>query len=155
MDFDAAFEKLIAHEGGLVDDPADPGGLTKFGISARSYPGESIAELTLERAKLLYKRDYWGPAGCDALPDAVKDDVFDTAVNAGVRTAVKLLQRAVGESEDGVLGPLTLQAAGSFPPGKLVARFQGARLHYLTSLPDWGRFGKGWARRTADYLLQA
>lgn len=155
MTFDEAFEKLLGHEGGYVNNPADPGGETKFGICKHSYPGEDIAGLTIERAKQIYKRDFWGPAGCDALPDAIKDDVFDTAVNAGVQRAVRILQKAVGELEDGILGPKTLQAVHSMPPGRLVARFQGARLHFLTGLKGWERFGKGWTRRAADYLLQA
>ena len=81
MNFDAAFKRLIGHEGGYVNHPSDPGGATNFGISKRSYPGEDIAGMTLERAKTIYKRDFWGPAACDALPDAVRFDVFDMAVN--------------------------------------------------------------------------
>ena len=65
-DFDAAFTRLLGHEGGLVDHPADPGGLTNWGISQRSYPGEDIRGMTVERARLIYLRDFWGPAGCDA-----------------------------------------------------------------------------------------
>jgi lysozyme family protein len=155
MNFDAAFEKLLGHEGGYVNNPADPGGETKFGISKRSYPAEDIAGLTIDRAKAIYLRDYWGPAGCDALPDAIRFDVFDTAVNSGVRTAVKLLQRAVGETEDGVIGPRTLQAVGSMTGPRLAARFNGARLAYMTDVPAWTSFGRGWARRIAANLQGA
>jgi lysozyme family protein len=155
MNFDAAFEKLLGHEGGYVNNPADPGGETKFGISKRSYPAEDIAGLTIDRAKAIYLRDYWGPAGCDALPDAIRFDVFDTAVNSGVRTAVKLLQRAVGETEDGVIGPRTLQAVGSMAGPRLAARFNGARLSYMTDVPAWATFGRGWARRIAANLQGA
>ena len=115
MTFDQAFERLIGHEGGYVNHPADPGGETNFGISKRTYPGEDIRGMTLQRAKTLYRRDFWGPAGCDALPPGVQFNVFDMAVNSGVRNAIKTLQRAVGEIEDGVLGPRTLQAAQSMP----------------------------------------
>jgi lysozyme family protein len=79
MTFDEAFELLIGHEGGYVNNPNDPGGETKYGISRRQYPGEDIANMTLERAKTIAKRDFWGPAGCDVVPDAVKFDLFDTA----------------------------------------------------------------------------
>jgi lysozyme family protein len=152
--FDECFERLIGHEGGYVDHPGDPGGRTKFGISQRAYPGEDIKNLTLERAKTIYRRDYWGPAGCDSVPDAVRFDLFDMAVNAGVKMAVRTVQVAVGETADGVLGPRTLQALQSMPPARLLARFNGARLLALTNLPTWPAFGKGWARRIAANLAQ-
>ncbi|HOW47364.1 MAG TPA: glycosyl hydrolase 108 family protein [Rubrivivax sp.] len=155
MTFDEAFEALIGHEGGYVNDPRDPGGETKYGISRRAYPGEDIAHLTLERAKQIYLRDYWAPAGCDAVPDALRMDLFDMAVNSGVKPAIRCLQSACGETQDGVLGPRTIQAASSMPPARLLARFNGRRLAMLTDLPTWPAFGKGWARRIADNLTRA
>lgn len=155
MDFDRAFEKLIGHEGGLSDNPADPGGLTKYGVSKRAYPAEDIRNLTLERAKQLYRRDYWGPAGCDAIPEAVKFDLFDMAVNSGVRQAIRTLQTAVGVDTDGQLGPATLQAAQSMSSDRVLMRFNAARLIFMTNLPTWPTFGKGWARRIADNQLTA
>ena len=155
MDFDHAFEDLIGHEGGYVDHPDDPGGETKYGISKRSYPGEDIRNMTLERAKEIYRRDFWGPAGCDAVPDEVKYDVFDTAVNSGVERAIVFLQRATGETEDGVLGSRTLQAVQSMPALRLKARFNGVRLRFMTDLRTWRSFGRGWARRIAAILINA
>ena len=157
MNFDDAFEQLIGHEGGYVNDPVDPGGETKFGISKRAYPGEDIPSMTLDRAKLIYRRDYWGPAGCDAVPDGVRFDLFDMAVNSGVRAAVKTVQRAVGETPDGILGPKTLQAIGSMPAARLVARFNGWRISYITAQPDvwWSRFGRGLMNRIAANLRGA
>lgn len=152
MNFDAAFERLIGHEGGYVNHPADPGGETKYGISKRSYPGEDIKGMTLDRAKEIYLRDFWGPSGCDALPPVVRFDVFDMAVNSGVRAAIRCLQGAVGETVDGVLGPRTLQAVQSMPPARLSARFNGARLEFMAGLPSWPAFGRGWARRIAENL---
>ena len=155
MDFDRAFDKLIAHEGGLVDHPADPGGLTKYGISQRSYPHEDIRGLTLERAKAIYRRDFWAPAGCDAVPEAVRFDLFDMAVNSGVSRAVKTIQRAVGAKEDGILGPQTLQAVQAMPPARLVARFNGVRLAFMAGLTNWPAFSRGWALRIASNLMEA
>lgn len=154
MTFDEAFERLIGHEGGYVNHPADPGGETKFGISRRSYPGEDIKGMTLERAKTIYARDFWGPSGCDAVPDAAKFFMFDCGVNSGPKTAIKLLQRAVGTVEDGILGPLTLQATQSMPAARLVARLSAHRLIFMTGLPSWPAFGKGWVRRVATNLLE-
>jgi lysozyme family protein len=155
MNFDQAFDKLIGHEGGYVNDRNDPGGETRFGISKRSYPGEDIANLTLDRARELYARDFWGPAGCDAMPDAAKLQVFDTAVNSGVKTAIRLVQKAVGTNADGVLGPITLQAIQSMPAARFIARFNGQRLEYMTGLATWASFGRGWARRVAANLMEA
>lgn len=154
MTFDEAFERLLGHEGGLVNDPKDPGGLTKYGVSQRAYPGEDIAGMTLERAKTIYLRDYWGPAGCDAVPDGVKFDLFDMAVNSGVKAAVRTMQKVVGETEDGVLGPRTIQAVQSMPAARLVARFNGARLMYMADLTNWPAHGRGWCRRIAKNLME-
>jgi lysozyme family protein len=155
MTFDDAFERLVGHEGGFVDHPADPGGETKYGISRRSYPGEDIKGMTLGRAKHIYRRDFWGPAGCDAVPPAVRFDLFDMAVNAGVGKAARTLQRAVGAVEDGIVGPRTLQLLNSMPPSRVVARFAGHRLEHMASLPTWPTFGRGWARRVASNLQEA
>lgn len=155
MNFDEAFARLLEHEGGYIDHRADPGGKTKYGISQRSYPGEDIPGLTIERAKAIYRTDFWGAAGCDAVPDAVKFDLFDCAVNSGARTAVQMLQRCVGETADGILGPRTLQALQSMPAVRLVARFNGQRLELMAGLPTWPSFGRGWARRIAANLRAA
>jgi lysozyme family protein len=155
VNFDLAFQKLVGNEGGYVSNAADPGGQTKYGISKRSYPGEDIPNLTLERAKQIYAHDFWGPAGCDALPDALKFEMFDTAVNVGVRTAVKLLQMAVGSFPDGILGPNTLQCAQSMDPAKALRRLQGQRLRYYAGMVTWPAFGKGWVNRVADNMLEA
>jgi len=153
MTFDEAFERLIGHEGGYVNDPRDPGGETRYGVSKRAYPGEDIRNLTLERAKAIYLRDYWGPAGCDAVPRPVEFDLFDMAVNAGVKAAIRTLQAACDETVDGVLGPRTLQAAQSMDPYRLLARFDGIRLDLLNDNPQlWASFGRGWAQRIAENL---
>ena len=152
MNFDQAFIQLIGHEGGYVDDRRDPGGETKYGISSRAYPAVDIHALTLEGAKLIYFRDYWGPAGCDVVPDSIKFDLFDMAVNSGVRPAIKLLQAVVQTTQDGVLGPKTLQAVNSMDKTKLAVRYNAGRLEFYTTLSTWPAFGKGWVRRIAANL---
>jgi lysozyme family protein len=160
MTFDEAFERLIGHEGDYVSAEQarrnnDPGGETKYGVSKRSYPGEDILNLTLARAKEIYHKDYWGPAGCDAVPPDIKFDLFDMAVNSGVRTAVRTLQRAVGETQDGILGPRTLQATNTLQPQRLIARFNGHRLEFMAGLQNWPENSRGWARRIAKNLQEA
>lgn len=153
--FDDAFEALIGHEGGYVNDPRDPGGETKFGISKRAYPNLDIKSLTLDAAKAIYRKDYWGPAQAEALPACVAFDVFDMAVNSGVKTAIQTLQKALGVSPDGVLGPISLRAVQQADAYRLKAAFNGERLELMTDLSNWPAHGKGWARRIAANLRRA
>lgn len=167
MTFDDAFTRLLGNEGGFTKDERDRGNWTggevgkgtlkgtKYGISAMAYPGEDIENLTPARAAELYRRDYWGPAGCDAVPDGVKFDLFDMAVNSGKGNAIRTLQKAAGVAADGVLGPQTLAAVHSMPPARMVARFNGARLSFMASLSTWPAFGRGWAERIANNLMGA
>lgn len=154
MTFDDAFAKLIGHEGGYVNDKRDPGGETKFGISKRAYPDVNIASLTIEQAKVIYKRDYWDRARCDELPPVVSFQVFDTAVNSGIGQSIRFLQRAVGVADDGQVGPLTVNAVRRLNPEAVVARFNGHRLDFMTKLSTWDVFGKGWAGRVAENLME-
>ena len=153
--FDQCFDKLISHEGGYVNDPRDPGGETKFGISKRAYPDEDIAGITIEYAKQIYRRDYWDAVQAEYLPDAVRFDLFDAAVNSGVRQAVKWLQLAAKAEPDGIVGPKTLLAVRMADPQLLAKRFNGHRLRFMADLKTWPTFGRGWARRIADNLLEA
>jgi lysozyme family protein len=152
MNFDEAFTKLLGNEGGLSDNAADPGGLTRWGISRRAYPNEDIRNLTQDRARELYKRDYWDKCRADELPDEIRFDVFDAAVNSGIGQSVKWLQKAAGTNPDGILGPQTMDAV-TLQGANLTARFNGYRLLFMTDLPTWSTFGKGWARRIAGNLI--
>jgi len=154
MTFDDVFSRLIDHEGGYVNDPRDPGGETKYGISKRAYPGVNIATLTLDQAKVIYKRDYWDRARCSELPHQVAFQVFDTAVNSGIGQSIRFLQRAVGVADDGQVGPLTINAVRRMDAEAVAARFNGHRLEFMTKLSTWDVFGKGWARRVAKNLME-
>ncbi len=112
---DSAWKKgidfVLSYEGGLVDNPADPGGLTNFGISSRSYPSVDIRNLTRDGAAEIYKRDYWDAVHGDELPGPLAIAVFDCAVNQGAGTARRLLQISLGVDADGIIGPRTVKAA--------------------------------------------
>jgi lysozyme family protein len=156
MIFDQAFELLIPREGEYSNNPNDPGGETKFGISKRAYPHLDIKSLTLEAAKAIYRQDYWNKALCPSLPDPLQFQVFDTAVNSGPRQATALLQRALGVADDGTAGPKTLEALSKINSvAELSVRFLAARLRFMTGLSGWEHFGKGWARRIADNMEEA
>ena len=155
MNFDQAFEKVIGHEGGYVNHHKDPGGETKYGISKRAYPNVDIKNLTLAQAKQIYKRDYWDKCHGDSLPDDVRFDMFDFAVNAGISAAIRVMQRALNVADDGIWGPRTTAAAkaAAASPQYLDKRFNGFRLKYYTSLKGFDTFGRGWVNRTADNLI--
>ena len=153
MNFDQAFDRLIGHEGGYVNNPSDPGGETKFGISKRSYPNLDIANLTVDAAKEIYRRDFWEPLG-DAHP-AVKFQVFDFAVNSGIQTAIRKLQASIGVADDGHWGPKSAAALKAMDLNDILMRFAAYRLDFMASLSVWDKFGRGWARRIAKQLMYA
>lgn len=145
--WNSAFELLLANEGGLVDDKNDSGGLTKYGISKKAYPKLDIDNLTIEQAKDIYYRDYWGRCKCDYLPDALSVAVFDYAVNSGTIKAIKSLQMALGVTVDGIIGNQTIGAANRVPLGPVVESIHTERLNFLRSLKNWKRYGNGWGSR--------
>lgn len=153
--FDTAFEYVVGREGGYSDDPHDRGGETKYGISKRQYPNVDIPRLTLDEARAIYLRDYWTPARCEELPPALALCMFDAAVNHGISAAVQCLQLAVGVNADGKLGPLTMLAVGQLSPSDLVEKFQAERILRYAGLPDWKRYGRGWARRAIRTAMEA
>ena len=157
MNFDAAFDLLLKHEGGYSDHPADPGGKTRYGITeavAREvgYKGD-MRELPLELAKRVYLERYWKPIRADDLPPSVRYAVFDAAVNSGPAQAALWLQRALGVKADGVIGPITLKAAYDANPDALRMRMLSQRLRFMAGLANWPAFSRGWAIRIA-YLME-
>lgn len=149
MDFERAVEFILKAEGGYVWDEKDPGGETNFGISKRAYPSEDIKNMTRERAKFLYKRDYWDRCKCDDLPDGLRLAVFDAAVNQGVGAAVRVLQACCRVKQDGVIGVGTLSAARSVE----MAEYLAARGVRYTQTANFDRFGKGWLTRLFHLAL--
>ncbi len=158
MDFDRAFDLLMGSEGDYSNRPSDPGGETMWGITvavarANGYLGDMRA-LPKFTAKEIAKKAYWDKVRGDELPAALRFPLFDAAYNSGPKQAIKWLQRAVDVQDDGALGPMTLAAAGR-QPERAAARMTGERLDFMTSLPIWPEYSKGWARRIASILKEA
>lgn len=153
--FDIAIDRVLSHEGGYVNDPADPGGETQWGISKRSYPTLNIRSLSRADAVKLYRRDFWQAAKCDQLPAAIGFQMLDAAVNHGMGNPARWLQRSAGVADDGAVGPMTLAAVRMANQNDLLLRFNAERLEFYASLSTFARFGKGWTRRVAGNLRYA
>ncbi len=161
--FGIALKALLKHEGGFVNHPADPGGMTNLGVTKKvweEWVGRPVTEkemraLTPEAVAPLYRRKYWDKVQADFLPTGVDMAVFDFAVNSGPGRAAKLLQKVLGVTQDGAIGPQTLLKATNVDSSKLVADYNAERLAFLQALPHWDTFGKGWGRRVAEVTAQA
>lgn len=152
--FEEAIPFVLKHEGGYVNDPADPGGETNFGISKRSFPNEDIKNLTPERASYLYKVCWWDKYHySNFTAQTVGGKVFDMAVNMGAARAHKLLQTVLNVTVDGMLGPGTFAAANAAEPAALVDGLRGEAKNFYLSLvarrPSMSKFLKGWLNRAA------
>ena len=151
--FDRALALVLRHEGGLVSDERDPGGLTNFGISQRAYPDLDIRNLKVADAANIYRTDYWDAIKGDQLPEGLSICVFDAAVNMGTDKAIRLLQKACSVQVDGILGPNTLRAASRLPDS--VARFSADRAIAYTGIRNFDLYGRGWLRRTIATAMEA
>lgn len=150
------FHRLIKYEGGYVNDPDDPGGETKWGISKRAYPKLDIKNLTEEDAKGIYYRDYYQKLNIPAIVDGrIAWQIFDFGVNAGVSRSAKIIQRLVGAKTDGVIGPNTVGKIntyiGRYP---LYIEFLSERLKYYMMLTEVRiknlKYLKGWVLRAME-----
>lgn len=152
LDFNTAFDRLIGHEQGYVNNPNDPGGETNWGISKRSYPLLDIKNLTRDQSKEIYLRDFWNRINADKLPDGVAYQLFDFAVNSGIETAVRYFQRALGVADDGHWGTFSQAAADQASESDMIMGLNAERLDFMTRLSNWPNASKGWARRVSQNL---
>ena len=153
--FNEIIEKVLEHEGGYVNDPKDLGGETKYGITKRFYPELNIKELTIEKAKQIYKDDYWDRNRVESLPQNLWHIYFDMCVNMGKRTAVKVLQRAAVNrgkdiEVDGGLGPATIGALKGVELDRVRAYRVKFYVDLITSKPEQEKFFLGWFRRATE-----
>jgi len=151
--FNIAIETVLANEGGLCNVSGDPGGLTNFGISQRSYPAVDIRALTPETAAAIYHRDFWHYDGITN--QALANKIFDMSVNTG-HAAISILQRCVSVAPDGVWGPATCAATNAVDaamPGLLDEYKMELANHYrnlVLANPALAQFLNGWLRRAAQ-----
>ena len=156
--FEQCLALVLKHEGGFVNHPKDPGGMTNLGVTKKvweEYVGHPVDEAAMRAlgpsdVAPLYKKNYWDKIKGDDLPSGVDYACFDLAVNSGVGRAAKLLQQAVGVSADGVIGPATLDAIEKANHRDLATEICERRQKFLESLPTFATFGKGWTRRVQE-----
>ena len=158
-------ETILHHEGGYVNHPKDPGGETNLGVTKRVYEEwggtKDMKDLTVEDVSPIYKKNYWDRVRGDDLPAGLDLCVFDFGVNAGTGRAAKYLQKMIGTTPDGGIGPATLQKLKEYVDDQGVEQtiklYQMGRQKYYESLSTFSTFGRGWTRRveeTTDLALK-
>jgi len=153
---DNAMKWMLAHEGGYVNHPKDPGGATNLGVTQRVYDfyrkrkgqsQRSVRAITADEVAAIYKEQYWDAVRGDDLPDGLDYAVFDYAVNSGPKRAIMELQRVIGAGVDGVPGMETLGKARDVDPFQAIEDLCQRRMRFLKALRHWGTFGRGWTAR--------
>lgn len=165
-----SLQLVLAHEGGYVNHPKDPGGATNKGVTQAVYNSyrkshglttQSVRKITGVEVSEIYRKSYWNKVEGDRLPAGVDYAVFDYAVNSGVAKSSKDLQRVLNLNSslfglsgklkvDGIIGDATIEAvckAADVDEVSLIQIFCNYRMSFLYSLKTFTYFGKGWTRR--------
>lgn len=165
--FDEALKVILRHEGGYVNHPKDPGGITNLGVTKDTWEAwtktpataATMRALTPSDVAPLYRARYWDECRCDDLPSGLALCVFDFAVNSGPGRASRYLQNMVGAGADGKVGPQTIAAVsayvGKHGAPEAIRQFQNARMKFLSQLPTFATFGRGWTRRVRETETEA
>lgn len=171
-DFKKAYEMLIENEGGYANNPNDKGGETYKGIARKYWPDWSgwitvdeykskqnfpiSLEVNAELQKMVenfYKENFWDKVyGDSILENEIAFSIFDFAVNAGISTSVKLMQKAIGTADDGIIGKQTLSLINSVDKELFNAKFAIEKIKKYVRIVEndksQGVFLLGWVKRT-------
>lgn len=166
-----SFELMLQSEGGFSNDQRDSGnhlpdgreGSTMLGVTQYNWENwighevtqEQMKKLTPEDVKPFYKKKFWDVCRCDDMPSGIDYLVFDFAVNAGCGGSAKILQKAVGVTPDGGIGPMTLAAVNAIPEAELIEKFSEAKEAFYRSLDNFPVYGNGWLSRVAQVKVKA
>ena len=153
--FQRCMTLLLESEGGYVHDPKDPGGCTNMGVTKKMWEyfsksevsEEDMKNLTLNNVVPFYKELFWDAVKGDLLPTGIDYCVFDCAVNSGAYRSIKILQSVVGVQADGMMGDKTLAAVNSANRLNVIEDFNNKRIEFLSVLPTFNHFGRGWTAR--------
>lgn len=171
--FDLYFEILIVHEGGYSNHPNDKGGETNLGITDKldgkadglvdvNDDGKGdvpIKELKKEQAKSIYKRLFWSPLKADEIKSqSVAEILFDFAVNSGVGTAARAIQKIVNVAQDGNIGPKTISEINKRNAAELFEEIKTFRKQFYAKIivknPKLKTFEKGWNNRINSFKFK-
>ena len=168
QNFKHCLEIILHHEGGYVNHPKDPGGMTNLGVTKRVYEswvGKEVNEsdmraLTADDVAPIYEKNYWDKVKGNDLPGGLDLCVFDFGVNAGPGRAAKYLQTMIGTVADGGIGPNTFLALGNYVEEvgdvtQVIKDYQEKRQSYYEGLSTFATFGKGWTRRVEETTEEA
>jgi lysozyme family protein len=161
--FQECLVKVLKHEGGFVNHPKDPGGMTNLGVTKKVWEEwigheadeKAMRALTPELVGPMYEMKYWRTSYCEKLPRGLDLLVFTMAVNSGSGRSVKLLQDAIGVVADGVIGPNTMAKINEANVETLIDKFSEARTAFYKGLKTFPVFGSGWLSRTESERLEA
>jgi len=161
--FDKCLHMLLEHEGGYVNHPSDPGGMTNLGVTKRVYDEwigresteQEMRDLKPEDVAPIYRKNYWSRLRLDDVGSGIDWSLFDFSVNSGPSRPAKALQRAVGAVADGAIGPKTLQLVAEKDPEFVIDYIYTVRQAFYESLRTFDTFGRGWTRRNKETLEQA
>lgn len=158
--FAAALKIELVFEGGMDDDPVDPGGRTKNGITQKVYaayrrrkglPAQDVFKMVDSERDEIYRSQYFDKIRFDELPPGLDLVIVDGAINSGVSQSVKWVQRALGIQADGVMGAITMSRIMDHPDHDvLIKNILDRRRAFLQALKTYWRFGKGWMSRVSQ-----
>jgi len=163
--FEHCLTHILRHEGGYVDNPKDPGGATNFGITRKTLarwrqvspwwklPKSQVRTIKHREVSAIYRSLYWDRCRSSIMPKGLDYALFDFAVNSGPSRAIRHLQTVLGVMQDGIVGPITLNAIESFVvskgSGELIKKLTNQRMGFLRRLTGFKTFGRGWTKRVA------
>ena len=161
--FDKCLKMLLAHEGGFVNHPEDPGGITNLGVTKKVYDEwigresteQEMRDLTPDDVAPIYKKNYWDRIKGDSLPSGIDWCLLDWCVNSGKSRPSKAVQRAVGATQDGSIGSQTIGLIMEKDPEFIINYVYGVRQDFYKGLKTFETFGRGWTRRNKETLHQA
>ncbi len=157
--WEIALKTILHHEGGYVNNPHDRGGETNLGVTKKVYQEwggtKNMKDLTVEDVSPIYKKNYWDKVRGDDLPSGVDWVAFDWAVNSGSGRPAKAIQRCVGATQDGAIGPKTVAKVAEYDPEKIIHYVTTTRQRFYERLKTFETFGKGWTRRNSETLETA
>jgi lysozyme family protein len=165
--FDQALKVILHHEGGYVNHPKDPGGITNLGVTKNTWEAwtkkpataADMRALNVADVAPLYRARYWDLLKCDQIPAGLALCVFDFGVNAGPARAARYLQQMVGAGADGKIGPASIAAVKAAVErdgeAEAVRRYQQMRRGYYRQLSTFNTFGRGWLRRVDETETEA